>query len=283
MASHPLRVALEKKFSGRHVDRLISKKVSGEYFTRQQALLAVARDAGISAWTKYASEEDLAVFRANTGGRAAAAPPAAVPATPRATGARATPARTAAPRAAAPRRSGERVFVVHGRNGTISDSMFAFLRAVGLDPIEWGVAMHQTGKGTPNILETIDAGLAGVAAVVVVLTPDDDVILKERFHTDDDPDDEKKLSGQARPNVLFEGGLAFGRHPEKTIFVRVGKVKSFTDLGGFHITRLNNTAPKRSELVGKLRTAGADAKTDGRTQWYTAGDFDIKEDDDGDE
>ena len=280
MAAHPLRVALEKKFSSRHVDRLISKKVSGEYLTRQQALLAVARDAGIGAWTKYASEEDLAVFRANTGGRAAVAPPAAAPATPRATGT----ARTAAPRAATRRRSRDKVFVVHGRNGAISDSMFAFLRAVGLDPIEWGVAMHQTGKGTPNILETIDAGLAGVAAVVVVLTPDDDVILKERFHTDDDPDDEKRLTGQARPNVLFEGGLAFGRHPEKTIFVRVGKVKSFTDLGGFLITRLNNTAPKRNELVGKLRTAGADAKTEGRTQGYTAGDFEIKEDDDdGDE
>ena len=284
MAAHPLRVALERKYSSRHVDRLISKKVSDEYLTRQQALLAVARDAKIGSWTKYATEEDLAVFRGNSGGRSAAAPTAVVAAPgPRATGTRATAPQKTAPRPKAAPKSRDKVFVVHGRDGAISDSMFAFLRAVGLDPVEWGVAMHQTGKGTPHIMEAIDAGLAGAAAVVVLLTPDDDVILKERFHSDDDPDDEKRLVGQARPNVLFEGGLAFGRHPEKTVFVRVGKVKSFTDLGGFHITRLTNSAPKRSELVGKLRTAGADAKTDGRTQWYTAGDFEIKEEDDGDD
>jgi len=172
--------------------------------------------------------------------------------------------------------------VVHGRDCAISDSMFAFLRAVGLNPVEWGVAMGQTGKAMPHIADTLEAALAGVAAVVVVLTPDDNVVLKRRFHTKHDPDEEKRLTGQARPNVLFEGGMAFGRHPEKTIFVSVGKVKGFTDLGGFHVTRLSNTAAKRSELVGKLRTAGADVQTDGRTQWYTAGDFEIKEDDDGD-
>jgi predicted nucleotide-binding protein len=277
VASDPLRAALENKYSKRHIHRLVSAKANSQALTRRVAMLAVARDLGMN-WTRFAAspEEIAAVGGSRVPVAAHAAAPASMPTAPsQRAPTRATPARPAR----APKRR-DKVFVVHGRDIAISDSMFTFLRAVGLDPIEWGVAMHQTGKGMPNIAETIDAGLAGIAAVVVILTPDDDVILKQRFHTDHDPDDEKKLVGQARPNVLFEGGLAFGRYPSKTIFVSVGKVKSFTDLGGFHITRMNNTAPKRSELVGKLRTAGADVQTEGRTQWYTAGDFEIKEDKD---
>ena len=270
----PLREALEKKYSKRHIVRLISAKANGQALTRRVATLAVARDLGMN-WTRYAATpEEIAAVGGTS--RAASTPlPAVAPATTtvRPTS-RPAPKGSVTPRTRVKR---DKVFVVHGRDIGIGNSMFAFLRAVGLDPQEWGVAMHETGKAMPNIAETLDAGMAGVAAVVVVLTPDDDVILKGRFQTDHDDDDEKRVIGQARPNVLFEGGMAFGRHPEKTIFVSVGKVKDFTDLGGFHITRLNNTPEKRSELVGKLRTAGADVKTDGRTQWYTAGDFHIKE------
>ncbi len=89
--------------------------------------------------------------------------------------------------------------------------------------------------------------------------------------------------GQARPNVLFEGGMALARHPDKTVLVTVGNVKSFTDIGGIHITCLNNTAGKRSELVEKLRSAGADVQIEGRSDWYEAGDFEIKDEVDADE
>ena len=40
-----------------------------------------------------------------------------------------------------------KVFVVHGRNGAARTAMFAFLRAIGLDPIEWSVAVQMTGEG----------------------------------------------------------------------------------------------------------------------------------------
>lgn len=32
--------------------------------------------------------------------------------------------------------------------------------------------------------------------------------------------------------MIFEAGLAMGRHQEKTVFVQVGKVKPFSDIGG---------------------------------------------------
>jgi len=40
----------------------------------------------------------------------------------------------------------KKVFVVHGRNEKIRDYMFAFLRAIGLEPIEWDEAKRMTGK-----------------------------------------------------------------------------------------------------------------------------------------
>lgn len=39
------------------------------------------------------------------------------------------------------------VFVVHGRNESARDSMFQFLRALGLEPLEWDQAVSLTKKG----------------------------------------------------------------------------------------------------------------------------------------
>jgi len=43
------------------------------------------------------------------------------------------------------------VFVVHGRNVAVRDSMFNFLRAIGLRPLEWETAVGLTAKASPYI------------------------------------------------------------------------------------------------------------------------------------
>ena len=57
-------------------------------------------------------------------------------------------------------------------------------------------------------------------AVVVMFSPDDLAQLKEQLLKPDDGPNERKPQGQARPNVLFEAGLAMGRRPAKTVLVR---------------------------------------------------------------
>ncbi|MFZ1007623.1 MAG: hypothetical protein WAN65_12350, partial [Candidatus Sulfotelmatobacter sp.] len=42
-----------------------------------------------------------------------------------------------------------KVFVVYGRNIAARDAMFAFLRALDLDPLEWSAIVHETGKASP--------------------------------------------------------------------------------------------------------------------------------------
>ena len=41
------------------------------------------------------------------------------------------------------------VFVVHGRNGKAREAIFAFLRSIGLHPLEWSEAVQSTGKPMP--------------------------------------------------------------------------------------------------------------------------------------
>ncbi|WP_197417710.1 TIR domain-containing protein [Mycobacterium sp. GA-2829] len=165
----------------------------------------------------------------------------------------------------------KKVFVVHGRNLTARDAMFTFLRAIGLDPIEWSTAIGATGSGAPFIGQALDAAFAMAKSVVVLLTPDDVAYLRPEYASgDDDPETEPK--GQARPNVLFEAGMALGHHPDRTIIVELGSLRPFSDVAGRHLIRMDGSAPKRNELANRLRNAGCAVNTT-NTDWLIAGDF----------
>jgi predicted nucleotide-binding protein len=83
---------------------------------------------------------------------------------------------------------------------------------------------------------------------------------------------EKQLRGQPRPNVLFEAGLALGRHPDKTVLVEVGKLRKFSDIAGRHVVRLSNEYAKRNDLANRLEKLGCMVDKQG-TDWTKAGDF----------
>jgi len=168
-----------------------------------------------------------------------------------------------------------RVFVVHGRDQQLRDSLFAFLRTIGLAPIEWSEAVRMTGKGSPFIGEILDAAFGSAQAIVVLLTPDDEVRLSPELSLPADSVDETDFRLQARPNVLFEAGTAFGRSPDRTVIIEVGRVKHFSDVAGRYTVRLTNDAASRNEVVVRLRTAGCPVSTDGR-DWLQTGDFIVR-------
>ena len=168
-----------------------------------------------------------------------------------------------------------KVFVVHGRNSVVRDAMFSFLRAIGLKPIEWSEAVLATGRPTPYIGDILDAAFSQAQAVVVLLTPDDEARLRPKFAQDDDPPHEKDLSGQARPNVLFEAGMAMGRDSERTVLVEIGRLRPFSDIAGMHVVRFDGSTQRRQELAQRLEAAGCEVSRKG-TDWHTAGDFGIE-------
>lgn len=164
-----------------------------------------------------------------------------------------------------------KVFVVHGRNEAARDAMFSFLRSIGLQPIEWDQAVAATGHGSPYIGQVLDVAFEQGQAVVVLLTPDDVAYLRGEYASGEaDPD--TSPAGQARPNVLFEAGMAIGRHPDRTILVELGTLRPFSDVAGRHSIRLSNAPEVRKSLAERLRTAGCDVDTSG-SSWFKEGDF----------
>ncbi len=166
------------------------------------------------------------------------------------------------------------VFVVHGRNAKARDALFSFLRAIDLHPLEWSQAVQATGKPMPYIGEILDAAFSHASAVVVLMTPDDEARLRSAFREENAPPFETDLTGQARPNVLFEAGMAMGRNQDRTILVELGALRPFSDVAGLHVIRLDNTPQRRQELANRLKLAGCPIYLEG-TDWYTVGDFTV--------
>ena len=166
------------------------------------------------------------------------------------------------------------VFVVHGRNAAARDALFEFLRSIDLRPLEWSEAVQITGKTSPYIGDVLDAAFSRAHAVVVLLTPDDEAHLRREYWTPSDPPHETEPTGQARPNVLFEAGMAMGRNQDRTILVELGVLRPFSDVAGRHAIRLDNSSQRRQELAQRLKSAGCPVNLDG-TDWHSAGEFSL--------
>jgi predicted nucleotide-binding protein len=257
--------------------RLIDATVRETRLPRNLAAVLLAMKRGMNI-SKYATDADLAQIRsagAVTPQVQSITIPAGIDSPRRSQGTRGP--RTVKPTASAKgaRRRGTSVFVVHGRNDKIRRALFSFLRAVGLEPLEWQEAITKTGKGTPYVGEILDTAFREAVAVVVLLTPDDSAQLRREFIKPSDPGYERKPFGQARPNVLFEAGMAFGRNADSTVLVQVGETRPFSDIGGRHVVHLTNSPASRQELINRLANAGCNVNILGKTDWHTEGDFNL--------
>lgn len=159
------------------------------------------------------------------------------------------------------------VMVVHGRNGAANDAMFAFLKALGLKPLEWSELVKGTGKASPYVGEILDHAFGIAKASVVLFTPDDEAKLLDQFHNANEPPHERVLTPQARANVLFEAGMALAALPDATVLVELGSVRPFSDIYGRHVIRLEGDIEAQlEEIATRLETAGCKIDWDGEWQ-----------------
>lgn len=257
-------IASKARLSRSQVYARVSKVSKESYLPRHLAAIVVGAQVGVNI-SRFAKTEDLAELRR-------AGTPVAPPANngssviqPRSRG-------RSAGTGTRGRRVPNQVFVVHGRDRKARDAVFAFLRSIGIKPIEWNAALGMTRKGAPYIGDVLQTVFKKARAVVVLLTPDDLAQLREDLLSPSDPPYERHLTGQARPNVLFEAGMAFSSHPDRTVMVQLGSVRPFSDIAGRHILRMDNTPERRQEFATKLNNAGCEVDLSG-TDWLSAGDF----------
>lgn len=170
------------------------------------------------------------------------------------------------------------IFVVCGRDSRRVDSTFDFLRAIGLEPLEWEKLITQSALelgtgGNPNVFATVEYGFRIAHGALVLLTPDDETRLRKDLRDKHDPPFESVLTGQARPNVLLEAGYALSHNPSRLLIVSCGDVRPLSDIGGMHLIHLSNAQASRQKVAERLRAMGFAVDTVG-TRWHTVGDFD---------
>ncbi len=150
-----------------------------------------------------------------------------------------------------------KIFVVHGRNHAARDEMLRYLRALKLDPITWNQAVEMTKKAAPTTFEVVKAGIDAAQCTVVLMTGDDHARLRPEYGME-------PLMSQPRPNVLFEAGWALATGgQERTVLVRFGGLREFSDISGLSMIDLDNSPEKREALANRLRSAGCIIRKNG--------------------
>jgi predicted nucleotide-binding protein len=238
--------ALERKLglSRSQVNRRILDEATTKHLPRKLAAISLASQNRLPIH-RFATDDELAQLRGLPApSRSAVAtaipdvPMAAVRSTSRAVS---RPIKTT---------KNNTIFVVHGRDRKLNEDMFNFLRALGLNAVEFAQAIADTAGPNPNITKIVKGALKRAQGVLVMFSPDEEARLKAKHRGDRDS---TKLEGQSRLNVIFEAGIALGAHPEKTLLIEVGHVRNVSDIAGMHIPRLTNDPTSRKELAERLR------------------------------
>lgn len=178
----------------------------------------------------------------------------------------------------APMPDPKKVFIIHGRNVAARNAVEQFVKSLALDVLDFDQVSSDLG-GSAFVGEVVLAGMQRAQGIVAVFTPDEYSALQTRFrgkkHRQERHKDEVQR-WQARPNVIFEAGMAYGMDRRRTVLVTMGDdVSLFSDVGGVHIVRLTNATPGRSTLRQKLIGIGCsiDQRTDAWTDPGRSGDF----------
>jgi len=269
-----LLARLESKLgiSRRRVYALIADKVNTTHLNRSTAAIALASERGLNI-SQFATHDQLSEIRQSSGNVNSVSSITSVPhSAQREVKSKAKPSPKGRSNMAPQKAVKNSVWVVHGRDAEARKAIFVFLRSIGLNPLEFSQALADTRSGSPYIGQVLDTAFKKAVAVVVLLTPDDEARLKHRLRTSSDGITERNLTGQARPNVLFEAGMAFGLRERSTILVQLGDIRPFSDVGGRHVLHLDNTSQKRQDFAERLKAAGCKVNISG-TDWHDAGNF----------
>lgn len=168
------------------------------------------------------------------------------------------------------------VFLIHGRNLQAKQEVCLFLEALGLKPVDFGKE-RELARSAPTVLEIVQQGMERCQLVLALFTPDEWSVLGGDMRKDGE-DEREHCRWQARPNVMFEAGLAYSKDPERVVFLELGDVKLFSDVTGMHSFAPTNRHEKGSPrhslynwLKNWFKDRGIEIRNDGA--WKLQGDF----------
>ncbi|WP_432134699.1 MULTISPECIES: TIR domain-containing protein [unclassified Streptomyces] len=169
----------------------------------------------------------------------------------------------------APADRSRNVFVVHGRDEEARLKMFDLLRLLDLHPLDWEDLIKATGRTAPYLGEVVTRAPSQAQAALVLLTPDDIVQLHPQLRGANEPSSETEPTGQPRPNVLIELGMALMAYPERTLLVQMGEMRPISDIGGMNFIRFDGSETALGKIVERLKLAGCKVNDTGSDWRHT--------------
>ena len=142
--------------------------------------------------------------------------------------------------------SGDKVFIIHGRDDGVKGDVALFVRDLGLKEI---ILDRQPNEGLIAILDKFEREAKKADFAIALLTPDDVGALKG------EADDQ--LKPRARQNVIFELGYfmrALGR--KKVCLLLKGELENPSDLDGILYVPMDSPNGWKLELAREMKQAG---------------------------
>jgi predicted nucleotide-binding protein len=153
----------------------------------------------------------------------------------------------------------KRVFVAHGRHSEAYEAMKELLKTLGLTAYDFDDQLESVENASPFVGDVVRSALLNAQAIIVLFTAEELAQLSPTFyHSQDNYHPVNVRRWQARPNVIFEAGMALAKSPRRTLLVALGPdVQFFSDMDGRHIMRVLEDSEKvREKLAKKLLLAG---------------------------
>jgi predicted nucleotide-binding protein len=130
-----------------------------------------------------------------------------------------------------------RIFVVHGHDGEVKETLARFLEKLGLAP----VILHEQPNQGRTIIEKFEVSSSDVAFAVVLLTPDDLGCASAK---------DTELRPRARQNVILELGYFMGRLGRMRVCVlHKGGIELPSDYQGVVYIELDSAGAWRTKLA----------------------------------
>jgi len=145
--------------------------------------------------------------------------------------------------------STDKIFIVHGHNNEIKQTVARILAKLKLEPI----ILHEQIDQGRTIIEKFEKNSSDVNFAIILLTDDDDG--KAKIETD--------FKTRARQNVVFEMGYFIGKLGREKVFLLLEEgVDKPGDLDGIVYVPIDNADGWKLKLVRELKAAGYSVSAD---------------------
>ena len=141
------------------------------------------------------------------------------------------------------RKQSKRVFIVHGRDNELKETVARFIEKIDLSPI----LLHEQSNKGKTIIEKFEE-CSDVGFAVVLMTPDD------IGYNTQTPDEKKS---RARQNVVFELGYFIGKLGRTRVAAIVkGDIEIPTDISGVVYIGVDGGGAWKFALAKEIKAAG---------------------------